>query len=71
MPLFNCNLESIPAKPLNSTYELAERAVTLFVKPAVVEEFIEGLLLASEEHSLECCESDFGDQKLVVMPIMA
>ena len=71
MPLFNGYFESILAQPLNSSNELAQRAVTLLVEPAVVEKLVECLLFASLEHPFEREEHNFADEELVVVSVVA
>jgi len=71
VPLFDCNFLSIFSKTLQNSNELSQRAVAFFIKPTVMEELVESSLLAILKHLLERDKHDFGDQELVMVPIVA
>lgn len=70
MPLLDRDFHLVTTKPLEHIYERLQSGVALLVKPAVSEELVEGVLLASELHDLKPLKQALCNEQLAVVFVM-
>jgi len=70
MPLLDRDFHLVTTKPLEHIDEGLQGGVALFVKPAVGEELVEGVLLSSELHDLKPLEQALCNEQLAVVFIV-
>ena len=70
MPLLDGDTHPELAQSLHCLHELLQSVVASSIKLAVLEEFINGFLLAADEHVLQQGEGDLGDEQFVMVLVV-